>query len=84
MSIGKGIYRHRENFSCFTGPKINFLQLFPILNMVIWGSFIGPPIFFTGPLSFSSVEDRGLTSFAESVFIIHILYMMVIILMFVY
>ena len=19
-------YRHRENFSCFTGPKINFLQ----------------------------------------------------------
>ena len=27
--------RHHENFSCFTGPKINFLQLFPILNMVI-------------------------------------------------
>ena len=29
-------------------------------------SFIGPPIFFTGPPTFSSVKDRGLTSFAES------------------
>ena len=29
-------FRHRENFSCFTGPKINFLQLFPILNIVIY------------------------------------------------
>ena len=34
--------------------------------MVIQRSFIGPPIFFTGPPTFSSVEDRGLTSFAES------------------
>ena len=58
--------RHRENFPCFTGPKINVLQLFPILNMVIQRSFIGPPIFFTGPPTFSSVKDRGLTSFAES------------------
>ena len=60
------INRHRENFSCFTGLKINVLQLFPILNMVIQRSFIGPPIFFTGPPTFSLVEDRGLTSFAES------------------
>ena len=58
--------RHRENFSCFTGPKINFLQLFPILNMVISRTFIGPPTFFTGPFTFSSVEDWGLTSLADS------------------
>ena len=66
VNVGSSINRHRENFSCFTGPKINVLQLFPILNMVIQRSFIGPPIFFTGPPTFSSVEDRGLTSFAES------------------
>ena len=36
--------------------------------------FIGPPIFFTGPPTFSSVEDRGLTSFAESVTVMQIIF----------
>ena len=35
--------------------------------MIAYRRFIGPPIFFTGPPTLSSVVDLGLTSFAESV-----------------
>ena len=45
-----------------------FFTTFSNFKHVIYRSFIGPPIFFTGPPTFSSVEARGLTSFPDSVF----------------
>ena len=43
-----------------------FWQLFKISKMATKRSFIGPPLFFTGPPTFSSVVGWPLTSFTES------------------
>ena len=63
---GKQIADTAKTFHALPDRKSIFYNFFPMLNMIIWRIFIGPLIFFTGPPTFSSVEDRGLTSFAKS------------------
>ena len=55
------LYRTENQF--FTTFS-NFKHGCTCIKKFYWSS----PIFFTGPPTFSSVEDRGLTSFAESVY----------------
>ena len=51
--------RHLKKFSSFTGLKMHSWNLFRISNMTTLSSFIGPPIFFIGLPTFSSVMDQG-------------------------